>query len=53
MAPPFVSIMIQPVTWALPMTFFGNAMQAPLRPADEEHLIADVSLRPSTRLVNT
>jgi hypothetical protein len=52
-APAFLSIRIQPETWALSMTFFDDAMQAPLRPADKEHLIADVSLRPSTRLVNT
>jgi hypothetical protein len=43
MAPPFLSIRIQPETWALSMTFFD----------DKEQLIADVSLRPSTRLVNT
>jgi hypothetical protein len=53
MAPQFLSIMIQPVTWALLMTFFDDAMQAPLPPAGKEHLIANVSLRPSTRLVNT
>jgi hypothetical protein len=53
MAPPFLSIRIQLVTWALSMTFFDDAMQVPLRPADEEHLIVDVSLRPSTQLVNT
>jgi hypothetical protein len=50
---PFLSIMIQPMTWAWSMTFFDDAMQAPLPPADKENLIANVSLRPSTRLVNT
>jgi hypothetical protein len=36
MAPQFLSIMIQPVTWALSMTFFDDAMQAPLPPAGKE-----------------